>query len=207
MPNEQHREYGRFLTDRHREYLHGERDENDSSERQLRLEIRNRTVGALLDLGLVGTRLTRDDRKQIHSYAASDPSEHAEHAGEYIQTHELEDARYGVWGDLGVGLYFQYITQFLYKLVREGRSMDYTLARLEQIIEKAEHEHRNGFEFGEGSQKGRRAVDVEAEFQMRTVDDVDLDRARERFERGTELSGIEMKALVESGDAKIELNE
>jgi hypothetical protein len=200
MPNKQERDYGRFLTNTQREYLHGHHNPpSKNAEKQTRSKIRDRTVGALIDLQHVSRRLKKEDRELIFEYEAPQIG-----AG-----HQFDEAPHNAWGDIGVGMAFRDITRFFYKMLREnGFSQDAMMAQLERVVEKAEHETRHGFEWQEGwTEHGRRAVDVEADFRLRTVDDVDVEKARERYEHGTELSGIEMKALLDSGEAELQFNE
>ena len=200
MPSKEERDYGRFLTDTQRKYLHGHHDPpSENAKKQTRSKIRDRTVGALLDLHHVSQRLKKEDRELIFEYKAP----------QIGVGHRFDEAPYDAWGDIGVGMAFQDITRFFYKMLREnGFSQDAMITQLESVVEKAEHEVRNGFEWQEGwTEHGRRAVDVEADFRIQTVDDVDIERARERLEHGTELSGMEMKALIEVGEAELQLNE
>ena len=198
MPNKNELEKGRFLTDTQREYLKGGHESpSASAERQLRSKTRDRTVGAILDLQLVSRTLPKRDRENLYEYESE----------RFQLGHRFEEAPHDAWGDIGVSMAFQDITHFFYKLLREnGHDKQVMMGILERTVEKAEHDVRNNFEWKEGwTEHGRRAVDVEADFRLTTVDDVDLERAKKRFESGSELSGLEMKALVESGVAEFEL--
>ena len=198
MPSEQERNYGRFLTDTQRDYLRGYHDPpNQNAEKQLRSKIRDRTVGAILDLHIVSRNLTEQDRELVFNYKQSQ-----------IGSHRFEEAAHNVWGYLGLVEVFRDITRFFYKLLREnGVSRAEAVTHLEKIAEKGEHETIHGFEWQEGwVDEGRRAVDVEADFRLKTLENIDVERVREKFERGTEISGLEMKALVESDEAELQLD-
>lgn len=201
MPDKTQRDKGRFLTETQREYLLGHHDPpTRNAEEQMRSKIRDRTIGAIIDLQYISRYLTKEDRENLFNYAK-----------EKLQPgHGFEEAPHNAWGDVGVPVAFEDVTRFFYKMLREnGFSRDIVVGHhLERIAEEGEHEYRNDFEWKEGwMNEGRRSVDVEADFRLKTIDDVDVERARERFESGIELSGLEMKALIEQDEAEFSLTE
>lgn len=201
MPSEDERQKGRFLTDTQQDYLNGSHDPpSDNAEVQLRSKIRDRMVGAMVELAHAGTNLGHRDRGLL--YDNHTDVEFSERFGEY---HRFPEEFPGRWGDLGFVHHAGLITGFFYKTMREnGYPRASALSILERVVEQTEHEVRNEFEHGEGwVEEGLRAVDVAADFRVKTVGEVDLDLAEDRLESGTELSGLEVKALVDAGHAEV----
>ena len=201
MPSKDQREKGRFLTETQLDYLQGKHDPpNRNAEEQMRSKIRDRTIGAIIDLQYIGRYLSKADREHLFNYKK-----------EKLQLgHRFEEAPHNAWGDIGVPAAFEDITRFFYRMLREnGFSRDIVVGQyLESIAEEGEHDYRNDFEWKEGwTKEGRRKVDVEADFRLKTVDDIDVERARERYENGIELSGLEMKALLEQDQAEFSLKD
>ena len=212
MVDEETRNKGRSLTDTQREYLTGEGENiSDNYERQIRSKIRDRFVGSIQDLGIIAKNLQQKDRKNLYNYN-TDKSLN-EVLGEVTTFPESQYGR----GDFLFTVVFGELIQFYWKTLREnGATREELLRRFELLAERAEHEYRNEFERYEGwLEQGKRPTDIEADFRMESVDDVDIDALLTRLEEDadsgyrsvSELSGLEMKALIESGDAEISLTE
>lgn len=199
MPDEREFRAGRFLGEKQREYLTGDYQPDSSNlESQYRSQIRDRTVGALVDLKIVAENLERRDRELLHEYKKPQLQR--------VGSQKLEELPFpGVWGQVGLSEYFVSTTEFLYKTLREnGASSEAMVGLLGYAARWAEHEVRNGYEYREGwLEEGRKAVDVETDFQLHTVQEVDVDMAKGKLERGTELSGLELKALEQAGEIEI----
>jgi len=212
MPDERELAAGRFLSDNQRDYLKGDYEPpNKNAERQYRSQIRDRMVGAILDLGVVVRKLQHTDRESLFNYGTEE---------EWIGTKKIDllsEYRHNRWGDIGFAHEFGELIQFFWKTYREnGATRDTSLRQLELWTQKAEHEYLHGFEHGEGwTEHGKRPTDVEADYSMRTVDDIDVDSLLDRLNpdategrsAASELSGLEMKALVESDHAEILLKD
>jgi hypothetical protein len=214
VPDERELAAGRFLSDNQRSYLTGSFEPpNKNSERQYRSQIRDRTVGGILDLAVVAQNLERHDRELLFNYG----TERKEVTEKVEDIPLFPEYRHGKWGDIGFVVEFSEIIQFFWKTYREsGATRDTLLQHFEQWAKKAEHEYRHGFERYEGwIEQGKLPTDVEANFDMKTVDDVDVDALLDRLDPDSdsgrhvpsELSGLEMKALVESGHADIQLKD
>ena len=212
MPDKRERDAGRFLGQKQREYLTGDYEPpSANAERQYRSQIRDRTMGAIQEFGVVAKNLERNDRETLYNYGTD--SEFTEEVGE-LKT--LPESRYGR-GDFTFTMLVGEIIQFYWKTLREnGVTREELLRRFELLVERAEHEYRNEFERHEGwLEQGKRPTDIEADFSMESVDDIDVDALLTRLEEDadsgyrsvSELSGLEMKALIESGDAEISLTE
>lgn len=197
MPDKEHLEKGHFLTKTQLEYLAGEREDLSSNAEDVkRARIRDRTVGAINDIGIISQNLGKNDRENLFDY----------NKPELIDLREPVDPN-GKWGYAGFDVEFSYIIQFFYKIFREnGISRGEILAQIESAVEAAEFECRHGLESGERIEKNIRPIDIEADFQITTVGNVDLQTAKLRYSRGEEISGMEMKALVESGYAEFEID-
>lgn len=217
-----------FLTDSpqgQRAYLRGEHDPpSDNAESKMRSDIREQTKAAIQDLGLVArsNRLRPEDRALI--LGMETPSETAE-ASEMVEIVEEDGEKslrfpgtgegkhlrvaldpndpekvgeYGLWGPVGVWREMGSIIKWLYLMLREDGATRETLsATVEQALESAEGEYRHGWP---GMMQHK---DVEATVKIETPDDVDVESAKQRHERGIALTPMEMKALVESGEYEL----
>ncbi|MBV0924534.1 hypothetical protein KTS45_10020 [Halomicroarcula limicola] len=103
-----------------------------------------------------------------------------------------------LWGGAGVWREFFDLVRFFWLDQREaGLSCDELERSVTASIEAAEGEFRHG-------KRGRmQHNDVAATFSVETVDNVNVESAKQRFERGVALAPIELKALVESGEYEI----
>jgi len=196
MPEKAEIEKGQFLSDSQIEYLVGEDNQlSSNAEQTKRSRIRDRTVGAIGDLTTV-TNLGRDDREKLFDFDKPDPIRPRTSAGPH-----------GKWGYVGLDNNFNRLVQFFYKMFREnGVPREEILSELESAVEAAEFEFRHDLQRAERLEEHLRPIDVEADFEITTVGNVDLQSARERAKWNEELSGIEMKALVESGYAELQLD-
>lgn len=197
MPNKSEVGKGQFLSESQIEYLAGEHDQlSPNAEGTKRSRIRDRTVGAIHDLGIVCQNLGKDDRESLFDFDKPD----------LIDPNEPIDPR-GKWGYAGFNTDFSHLIRFFYKMFREnGISREEILEELERTIVVAEFEYRHRLEHTERLEQNLRPVDVEADFQVTTVGNVDLQTVKQRYVQGEELSGIEMKALVESGFAELQID-
>ena len=221
-----------FLTDGpqgHRAYLRGDYDPpTDNAENKKRSDIREQTKAAIQDLGLVtrSNRLRPEDRALI--LGMETPAETAE-ASEMVEIIEEDgekslrfpgtgegkhvrlpldsdapdkDSDYDLWGPVGVWREMGSIIKWLYLMLREDGATRETLSTtVEQALESAEGEYRHGWP---GVMQHK---DVEATVTIETPDDVDVESAKQRHERGIALTPMEMKALVESGEYELQLAE
>jgi hypothetical protein len=196
MPDKEEIQKGRFLTETQIEYLVGENDQlSPNAEGTKRSRIRDRAAGAIGDLTAV-TNLGRADREELFDFDKPEPISPREPAEPV-----------GKWGYAGLDFDFNRLVEFFYKMFREnGVPRERILAELESSVEAAEFEFRHDIERTERLEEHLRPVDVEADFQITTVGNVDLQSARERYKMGEELSGMEMKALIESGYAELQLD-
>lgn len=72
---------------------------------------------------------------------------------------------------------------------------------MEQALESAESEYRHGWP---GMMQHK---DVDTTVTIQTPDDVDVESAKQRLERGIALTPMELKTLVESGEYKLKSTE
>lgn len=217
-----------FLTDGpqgQQAYLRGDYDPpTDNAENKKRSDIREQTKAAIQDLGLVArsTRLRPEDRALILGMETPDETDESSEMVEIVEEDGEEslrfpgtgegkrmrlpldpnapdtDADYGVWGPIGVWREMGSIIKWLYLMLREDGATRETLsATVEQALESAEGEYRHGWP---GMMQHK---DVEATVTIETPEDVDVESAKQRHQRGIALTPIEMKALVESGEYEI----
>lgn len=200
---------GRFLTKNQRAYLTGDyTPPNSNAESQVRSKIRRRTKGAIHDLALVARRMSQKDRSlllNMETPSQTDINEMPELDGHRLAIPEDNNSPVFLWGWVGFSHELESIIQFYYRTLREIDSEETSFARsnitnsLENALEAAEREY-HGF-----SSDDRH--NVEASIDIETTKEVDIEKAKRRFSRGQEMRPIELKALVESGEADIKLKE
>lgn len=217
-----------FLTDGpkgQRAYLRGDYDPpSDNAENKKRADIREQTKAAIQDLGLVArsNRLRPEDRALILGMKTPDETAEASEMVEIVEEDGEKslrfpgtgvgkpvrlpldpdapdtDADYGLWGPIGVWREMGSIIKWLYLMLREdGVTRETLSATVEQALESAEGEFRHGWP---GLMQHK---DVEATVSIETPDDVDVESVKQRLERGIELTPMEMKALVRSGEYEL----
>lgn len=200
---------GRFLTKDQRAYLIGDyTPPNSNAESQVRSKIRRRTKGAIHDLALVARRMSQKDRSlllNMETPSQTDLDEMPEFDGHRLAIPADDDSPVAQWGWVGFSHELESIIQFYYKTLREIDSEDVDFARsniiksLENTLEAAERDY-HGFSMDDRH-------NVEASIDIETTTEVDIEKAKRRFSRGQEMRPVELKALVESGEADIELKE
>lgn len=114
----------------------------------------------------------------------------------------------GLWGRVGVATEMTSILEFFYRMLREdGATREEVCSLIAVALEHAEGKHHHS------SPIGWRHNDVAATVEVKTVDvidtenDVDTEDARQWFGDGEDLSPLELKALVESGEYELQLTE
>ena len=203
---------GRFLTTDQRAYLIPEHDytpPNSNAESQVRSKIRRRTKGAIHDLALVARNMSQKDRSLLLNMETprkpNDVDEMPKLEGKPLAIPEDDESPVALWGWVGFSHELESIIQFYYRTLREIDSEEVNFARsniinsLEFTLEEAERLYQ-GF-----SSDDRH--NVEASIDIETTKEVDIEKAKRRLNRGQEMRPIELKALVESGEADIELKE
>lgn len=114
-----------------------------------------------------------------------------------------DESPVSLWGWVGFSHELESIIQFYYRTLREIDSEEVDFARsniinsLENTLETAERDY-HGFSSDD-------RYNVEASIDIETTKEVDIEKAKRRFSRDQEMRPIELKALVESGEADIEL--
>lgn len=200
---------GRFLTTNQRGYLIGDyTPPNSNAESQVRSKIRRRTKGAIHDLGLVARHMSQKDRSlllNMETPAETELDEMSELNGHRLAIPEDNKSPVALWGWVGFSHELESIIQFYYRTLREIDPEEVDFARsniinsLENTLETAEREY-HGFSSDD-------RYNVEASIDIETTKEVDIEKAKRRFSRDQEMRPIELKALVESGEADIELKE
>lgn len=192
-------EKGRFLTPTQRDYLTGEHDPpTDNAESTMRSKIRERTVGAILELGLVSRSLGERDRELIFNYAKpEDISEYSDMPGGVsVAFQSFDEAPIDRWEWLGLENEFSSMLEFFYKTAREnGVPRSHILKSLEMAVEAAEGEWGIGFR------------DVTVDLSVEEEESLDLDALAERYKRGEDLSLTELGALAKSDRLNTDLSE
>jgi|GEM_PF-4028956 len=217
-----------FLTDGpkgQRAYLRGDYDPpTDNAENKKRSDIRRQMKAALQDFGLVARskRLRPEDRALIlgmetpnETSEASERVEIVEQDGEkslrFPGTGEGKPVRlpldpdapdkdgdYGIWGRVGVWHEMVSIIEWLCLLLREdGTTREDLSTTVEAALESAEGKYRHGWP------AMTQHRDVEVEVTIEIPDDVDVESAKQRLERGAALTSMEMKSLVASGEYEL----
>lgn len=190
MPNSEKR-YGIF-TERQRKYLQGELDElNPGDERALRGKIRARVDTLFAELTLL-PNISETDREQIFEervvFGEGDIEVEAGQIDSGVLKRDVKRMESGSGFAMGVGL--GHLLQFAYTGLREqGYSPDHFGTLIKFYIKRAE----------QALGDDRLYDDISVEFSVDTVSTVDLETAKEKRERGEELSAVELKALVDSG--------
>lgn len=183
--------YGIF-TDRQREYLQGEKTDLDpGDERSLRRDIRERVDTAFAEFYLF-SKLSATDRRQVFEeklvYTEDDPMVKggAADAGRM----KRDQSEWETGGGEGLAIGFMHLLRFTYTGFRE---QGYDPDRLGSFIRYAAVDAE--CELNEDLERG----DVVVTFDVETVPSVDVEVAEGKYERGEDLSAVELKALVDHG--------
>lgn len=195
-----------ILSEQERAYLRGEREfPSDGAERSARHRLKHKMKPLIEEVALYARGADKRDRRLLRTVTHPKPRD-AERIGDpYPDNTDVEpaidpdgDLDVNLWGGTGVWREFFDIVRFFWLDQREaGLSCDELARSVTASIEAAEGEYRHG-RHGQMQHK-----DAEATVTIETTDDVDVESAKQRLERGVELTPMEMKALVESGEYEL----
>ena len=194
------------LSKQERAYLRGEREfPSDSAERAARHRLKHKMKPLIQEVALYARGADQRDRRNLRTVTHPKPRDAERAVDPYPDNTDVDptiapdgDLDVDLWGGTGVWREFFDIVQFFWLDQREaGLSCDELALSVAASIEAAEGEYRHG-RHGQMQNK-----DVKATVTVETLDDVDVESAKQRHERGVELTPIEMKALVESGEYEL----
>lgn len=200
---------GKFLTETQRKYLQGNHEPpSDNAESQVRSKIRARTKAAIHDLGLIARNLEQKDRSLLLN-AETPTSTNLDEMTQLTNGNRVplptdEEGEYGIWGWVGFSMEMGSILEFYYKTLREQEleeGSNFSRSNITESIQASlESAERDYLDLPPNNHS------IEATVEVETVDDVDLDKAKKRYQQGKDLRPIEVKALIESDHAKLQVS-
>jgi len=195
-----------ILSDQERAYLRGEREfPSAGAERAARHRLKHKMKPIIQEVALYARGADERDRRNLRTVTHPKPRDAERMMDPYPDDIDVSppidpdgDLDVDLWGGTGVWREFFDIIQFFWIDQREAGLTREQLGRsVAASIEAAEGKYRHGW-------PGMiQHEDVEAKVAIGTPDDVDFESAKQRYERGVELTPTEMKVLVESGEYEL----